>query len=89
MKADPPMLRDPETKGGYLCAVDENPLNDLTVSQQDPFCSTGCANEWHEFVPSSKSITLSGHPADQPPSRPTPQWDVRSRDSRKRQQREA
>lgn len=62
MRADPKMVK---VKGGYVCAVDATPLNDVTVKNQDPFCSAGCANVWHEFEPSSRRFTLGGNPADQ------------------------
>lgn len=31
----------------YVCAVCDEPLNEVTVAQQDPFCSTVCAKEFH------------------------------------------
>lgn len=47
MKKDPPMKR--VRRGEYECALEtcDNPLNEVTIKNQDPFCSTGCCHEWH------------------------------------------
>ena len=33
----------------YLCAASEceNELNEVTIKNQDPFCSTHCAHQYH------------------------------------------
>lgn len=77
MKADPRMVK---RRGGFVCAGCGDPLNDVTVQQHDPFCSTKCANEWHGFEPLSRKFTLGGYPADVAgPSRHPAQWDTRRR----------
>lgn len=50
------MKRDPMMQGYgrgrhrfYICAADgcEQRLNEVTVKNQDPFCSTACAHTYH------------------------------------------
>ena len=44
IKKDPPMKR--VGRGRYKCVCGE-PLNEVTVKYEDPFCSTACAHEFH------------------------------------------
>lgn len=49
-------------RGQYVCALADcdKELNEVTVKNQDPFCSTVCANVFHDFVPTSTMFTLGG-----------------------------
>lgn len=31
----------------YVCVVCDNPLNEVTIKNLDPFCSTACCHEYH------------------------------------------
>lgn len=47
-------MRDPKMvkvgKGAYVCAECGEPLNEVTVKNLDPFCSTSCAHAYHGVV---------------------------------------
>jgi hypothetical protein len=50
IKRDPSMRRIGRKRPAtYLCAGPgcENELNEITVKNLDPFCSTACAHEYH------------------------------------------
>lgn len=51
------------SRGVYRCAVEtcENELGEVTIKNQDPFCSTGCCHEWHG-VEIQTNPTLRGAP---------------------------
>lgn len=43
-------VKDPRMKrreGKYVCAECGEMLNDVTVKNEDPFCSTGCCHAYH------------------------------------------
>lgn len=44
MKADPKMRR---VARAYVCAVCEQPLNEVAVKNEDPFCTVTCCREFH------------------------------------------
>lgn len=49
-KRDPRMRRVGRGKpAAYLCAAEscDEPLNEVTVKNDDPFCSAKCAHEYH------------------------------------------
>lgn len=79
MKRDPKMVKKGKR---FVCAQCGEPLNDLTVKNQDPFCRTACANGWHEFVPLSAQFTLSGHEAGYTGAR-VPRWNGEANDRRR------
>jgi hypothetical protein len=60
------VIREPKMKRigrkQYVCAGPEceKQLNELTVKNLDPFCSTSCVNAYYEFEPTFKRVTLGG-----------------------------
>lgn len=48
MLSDPRMQKVGRGKSAtYLCAVCDQELNEVTVKNIDPFCSTACAHAYH------------------------------------------
>lgn len=61
------MKRDPRMKKKgrvWVCAVCDEPLNELTIAHGDPFCKAKCAHAWYELdfshTPTQKGILVNG-----------------------------
>jgi hypothetical protein len=59
MKTDPTMKR---RRGAYVCAQCDTLLNEVTIKNEDPFCSAVCANGHYDFTPTSAMYSLNGRP---------------------------
>ena len=57
------MKNDPRTSKKAPCAQCRGPRNDITIAQQDPFCSVKCANEFHDFMPATTQAVQHDHTA--------------------------